>query len=344
MKKYSRAGDVKVGVIGYGGAFNMGKGHLSEMQKAGMSPHAVVEIDPERLECAKSDYPDIEAYHSVGAMLRKSDTDLLSIITPHNTHSKLVLQCLNAGRHVMCEKPMAITTAECDAMISAARKKRVLLSTYHNRHWDGLILQALKIIKSGALGDVVRVEAHMGRHACPGNWWRSSKSISGGILYDWGVHLLEYTLQIINSGIVEVTGYAKQGFWANKTVYKEDTNEDEAFVVVRYSNGAWSTLSISSVDSNPKRGYLEITGTKGTLLVDGNTWELYTHDKSGNNVVTKGTNPKSEWWRFYQNIADHLVKGKKLIITPEWARRPIHILDLGNQSAKKGVSLKAKYK
>ena len=127
MKKYSRVSDIKVGVIGYGGSFNMGKIHLSEMKKAGMRPHAVVDITPERLECAKSDFPDIETYRSVSTMLKKSDTDLLAIVTPHNTHCKIALQCINAGRNVMCEKPMAITTAECDTMIASARKKRVLL-------------------------------------------------------------------------------------------------------------------------------------------------------------------------------------------------------------------------
>ena len=65
----------------------------------------------------------------------------------------------------------------------------------------------------------------------PGDWWRTSKSISGGILYDWGVHLLEYALQLIDSEMVEVAGYAKTGFWAKETKWKDDTNEDEAIAI-----------------------------------------------------------------------------------------------------------------
>jgi len=342
VKRAKRAKDIRVGVIGYGGAFNMGRVHLNEMSGAGMTPVAACDIDRERLEVAKEEFPGIEAYASVATMLRKSDVHLLAVVTPHSTHARIALQCLRAGKHVVCEKPMAVTTAECDAMIAAAKKSKVVLSTYHNRHWDGCILQAVKQIKAGVIGEVFRVEAHMGGYGQPGDWWRSSKSISGGILYDWGVHLLEYSLQVIDSDIVEVSGFAKTGFWAPKTAWKDDTNEDEAFAVVRFASGAWLTVCMSHIDSNPKRGWLEITGTKGTYIMDGGTWEIITHRRR-ETVVRKGRNPSSEGWRYYQNIADHLVKGTPLVITPQRARRPIHILDLANKSARKGKAVKATY-
>jgi len=343
VARFKKAKDIKVGAIGYGGAFNMGKSHLNEMKRAGMTPTAVAEIDKSRLKVAEADFPGIETYDSVAKMLKTSDVDLLAIITPHNTHAKLALQCLKAGRHVVCEKPLAITTAECDAMIAEAKKRRVVLSTYHNRHWDGWIMNAVKQIKKGAIGEVFRIEAHMGGYSKPGPWWRSSKSISGGILYDWGVHLLEYALQIIDSPMAEVSGYAKTGYWAPKTKWKKDSNEDEGHAVVRFKDGKWLSLNVSSIDSNPKPCQLEITGTKGTYLMKFGQWEII-KKVDGNTVSTKGRDPKSEGWRFYQNVADHLTKGKPLVITPEWARRPIHILDLANQSAKKGCALKVTYK
>ena len=343
MKRFKKPGDIKVGVVGYGGQFNMGPQHLEEMKRAGMTPAAVTDVDTRRLKVAERDYPGIETYRSLRAMLKKSDVNLLTIVTPHNTHAKLALQALRASRHVVCEKPLAITTAQCDRMIAAAKKSKVVLTTYHNRHWDGCILQAVSKISSGAIGEVYRIEAHMGNRGKPGDWWRSSKSISGGILYDWGVHLLEYSLQILDADISEVTGFAKRGFWNSKTRWKDDTNEDEALTVVRFSNGKWLTLCVTHLDSNPKRGLLEITGTKGSYIFDGGTWEMMTH-KKGPTVTTKGKNPPSEGWRFYANVADHLVKGTKLVITPEWARRPIHILDLTGRSAKLGKALKAKYK
>jgi len=334
--------DITVGVIGYGGAFNMGKQHIELAAQAGMRPLAVAEIDPARLAVAQQDFPGIKTYPSVSAMLKKSDVKLVIIITPHNSHAPLALKCLNAGRHVICEKPLAITTAECDAMIAAAKKRKLLLSTYHNRHWDGCIMEAVRQIKAGVIGDIVRIEAHMGSYGRPGDWWRSSKKISGGILYDWGVHLLEYSLQLIDAKITEVTGFATNGVWAPHTPYKNDTNEDEATAIVRFSNGAFLSLRISQLDTNPKPGTLEITGTNGSYIMDHGWYEIIV-PANGKTIRTRGPNPPSDYAQYYQNIADHITKGVPLVITPEWSRRPIHILDLASQSAKKGTTLKAKY-
>ena len=344
MGKFKTASDIRVGVVGYGGAFNMGPHHLGEMKRAGMTPVAVADIDKTRLVAARKDFPGIETYLSLTDMLAKSKVNLVTVITPHNTHAPLALEALKAGRHVVCEKPLAITTAECDAMIAAAKKNGLIISTYHNRHWDGTILQAVKDIRGGKIGEVFRVEAHMGGYDKPGNWWRSSKSISGGIMYDWGVHLLEYSLQILGpqARIAEVSGYAHKGFWAPQTKWKGDGVEDEGFAVVRFKGGQYLTLLMSTIDSNPKKGWLEFTGTKGSYLMDWQYNECIT--RLGNtSTTTRIQNPPGESWQFYQNIADHLVKGQKLVITGQWARRPIHILDLASQSAKLGKPVKAKY-
>ena len=342
-RKYKQASDIKVGVIGYGGAFNMGRAHLNEMQKAGMTPTAVAEIDKSRLAVARTDFPGIETYTSAAKMLKTSKVDLLAVITPHNTHAALALQCLKAGRHVVCEKPLAITTAECDRMIAAAQASKVVLSTYHNRHWDGCILEAVKRIRDEkCIGEVYRIEAHMGARGKPGDWWRTSRSISGGILYDWGAHLLEYSLQLIDSKIVEVTGFARSGYWAAQTAWKQDTNEDEACAMVRFRNGAWLNLTISNLDSNPKRGILEITGTEGSYVMDHGTFEVIRRD-GGRTFTECGNNTKSQGEKFYQNIAAHLTRGERLVISGEWARRPIHIVDLAGRSARQGRALKATY-
>ncbi len=319
--KFKKPSDVRVGVIGYGGAFNMGREHLKEMRAAGMTPSAVAELDPARLAVATADFPGIATFSSVADMLKNADIDLVTIITPHNTHAKLGRQCLRAGKHVVCEKPLAITTAECDAMIADARKAGVVLSTYHNRHWDGWILRALKLVKEKkSIGQIYKIDARMGRRELPRDWWRTSRSISGGILYDWGVHLLEYGLQLADSDIVEVSGYARRGYWAPRTKWKADTNEDEAVAVVRFRNGIWMNLCMTSIDSNAKPGFLEISGTEGSYVIG---WRQYTlQRREGHKLVTEeGEHLPSEWHRFYENIAAHLVRGTKLAITPEWSRR-----------------------
>ena len=343
MKQFKKTRDIKVGVIGYGPAFQMGRLHLEDMKRAGMTPRAVVDVDPACLAAAAKDFPNIQTYSSVEKMLKSSEVDLVTLITPHNTHAKIALQCLQAKNHVVSEKPMAITTGQCDAMISTARKNGVVLSVFHNRHWDGCIMGAVKAIRGGAIGQVVRVEAHMGQWQKPRDWWRSSKSISGGVLYDWGIHLLEYTFQLIDSPMVEVSGFAKTGLWSSTSRYKADTNEDEGYVIVRYANGSWSTLCITQVDCSPKPSVVEVTGTKGTYLFDHSTWQMVKYDSKGNTVTTKGANPESQWWRFYRNIAEHLTKAKPLVITAESARRVVHVLDLAGRSAARGAALKPKY-
>ncbi|MCL1887843.1 MAG: Gfo/Idh/MocA family oxidoreductase [Kiritimatiellaeota bacterium] len=344
MARFKKASDIKVGCIGYGGAFNMGPQHLNQMAKAGMTPTAVCELNPERLEVAKKDFPGIETYTSVADMLKKSGVNLLAVITPHNTHAKIALQCLKAGRHVVCEKPMAITTAECDAMINEAKKGKLVVSTYHNRHWDGCILEAMERIGKGQIGDIVRVECRMGHYGSPGDWWRCSKSISGGILYDWGVHLLEYALQVIQSDITEVSGFAHNGFWGPGSKWGKDCIEDEANAVVRFKSGCMLTLRLSQIEGNNKHGMVEFVGTKGQYVLDGGSFEHFTFPENGQTLVTKGRNQAGQGEKFYQNIADHLVKGAPLVITGEWARRPIHILDLAGRSAKLGKAIPAKHK
>jgi len=341
MTTYQKAKDIKVGVVGYGGAFNMGRQHLEQMKAAGMTPVAVSELDVERLKVAEEDFPGIETYTSVPDMLRKSDVDLVTLITPHNTHAKLGLQCLRAGRHVVCEKPLAITVAEVDAMIRAAEKSDVLLSTYHNRHWDGCILRAVEQVKRRkVIGEIVRIDCRMGGYGQPKDWWRSSKSISGGILYDWGVHLLEYSLQLIDSEMTEISGFAHEGLWASKTRWKKDTNEDEATAIVRFASGQWLSLCITTMDANPKKaGILEITGTKGSYLM--NLKEATIIRKGQDDEVIESL--PGEQHKYYENVVAALRGKRKLVITPEWSRRPIQVLDYAVQSARKGKALKPKY-
>lgn len=345
IQKFKEAKDIRVGVIGYGGAFNMGQHHLKEMQAAGMTPVAVAEMDPERLAVASEDYPGIGTFETIDAMLAESDVNVITLITPHNTHAPLAIQALEAGRHVVCEKPLAIMTQECDDMIAAAEKSGVMLSTYHNRHWDGLPRTALDLIKEkDAIGEVYKIDCRMGGRHKPRDWWRSSKTISGGVLYDWGVHLLEYALQIMDADITEVTGFAKQGFWGPQIKWGEDSNEDEAQAVVRFANGAWVTLTITSLDSDSKPGMLEVTGTKGSITFD-NPQESYrmVQWSDRNRVTTEGKQLETVGHRYYENVADFLTDKAELIITPEWSRRPIHILDLATQSAASGKALPVKY-
>ncbi len=193
----------------------------------------------------------------------------------------------------------------------------MVVSTYHNRHWDGWILRANEFLRTGVFGDIVRIDLRMGQHGRPGDWWRSSRSISGGILYDWGVHLLEYSLQIIPSPVTEVSGYAWNGYWAGQPDFPwvSDANEDEAQATVRFASGQRVNLTVSQLDAAPEKWFMKIVGTKATHYVDWAGSDTVVGAGGGKFITEYAPHPKGEGEKFYQNIAAHLTTGEALVIT-----------------------------
>jgi predicted dehydrogenase len=352
MRSYDAPRQIKVGVVGYGGAFNMGRKHLEQMKKAGMTPYAVCEMDPERLAVAAEDWPGIEQYQKLETMLKRSDVDLVVHITPHNMHYALAAKCIRGGKHVVTEKPFVLTTAQADKLIALAEEHDVMVSTYHNRHWDGWIRRARNEVEKGSLGEIHRVELRFGGYGPPKDWWRSSKSISGGVMFDWGVHLLEYALQVTPGNISEVAGFARTGHWekevGDRLRFSGDLNEDEATAVVRFDSGAMIDLRITQLDPTP-RPPVSIFGSRGSYVIqrfggeETDPWVMNKVDAKHNIKQTSGKHWPSKGHLFYKNIVDHLTGKDDLSITPEWARRPIHILDLADRSARRNRAVRAKH-
>ena len=137
-----------------------------------------------------------------------------------------------------------------------------------------------------------------------------------------------------------MTGVAFHGHWGPQTSWKDDANEDEAFVLARFERGPWLTLSMTQIDTKGKEGWVEITGTKGTLVLDGPNSKLYQRE-DGKFTVTEMKHPADEGHLYYENVRDHLVDGAPLVIDAQLARRPIQILDLAVQSAKVGHAIQA---
>lgn len=345
MKIYENPASIKVATIGYGGYFNMGEKHMTQMRQAGMTPVAVCELDAERLDLARIEQPDCQRYSDLSTMLRESKPDLVSVITPTSTHAPLALQCLQAGANVVCEKPFALTTDECDALIAESQKQDRIVTAYHNRHWDGIAVRAQEVVRSGVIGELTRIEAMTGGYRHPRQGWRGSMKLSGGILYDWGVHFLEYVFQAVDSDIMEVSGFSHSGFWKDINPYGEDSSNDSGAAIVRFRNGAYLHLHLSDIETNKSPFTLTFCGTKGTYAcgLGAAGWELRLGNVDGEPTIEKGENPPDDWPRFYQNIADALSGKEALIITPEWARRPIHVLDLATRSAAEGRALMATY-
>jgi predicted dehydrogenase len=328
---------IRCGVIGYGGAFNMGRAHAEYItQTEGLELTAACDLDPQRTDAAKQDWPHITTFNSVEEFLASPHVDLAVIVLPHNIHAKVGLQCLEAGKHIIVEKPMCVRVDEATAMIEAGRKAGKMVSVFHNRRQDA-DYRALReiIVEKNLLGDVFAIEMWGGGYSAQNpNWWRSSKEISGGYFYDWGAHYLDWLLGIIPGAITDVSGYF------HKRVWHDVTNEDQVQAVIRFENGCVANVTMSSIAHAGKPRWW-VLGTKGAAVDKGGHFEV-TGDFSAEGFPATLRVPyknASEWKTYYSNIADHLLRGEELKVKPEQARRVIAILETAEQSSKEGRSL-----
>jgi scyllo-inositol 2-dehydrogenase (NADP+) len=330
---------IRYATVGYGGAFNMGRHHFDLAATAGIKPAAVVEIDAKRRLAAERDFPGIKTFASVAELVAADAADLVLVLTPHNLHYSLGMELLEAGRHVILEKPMALTADECDALIAQAKASEVLLTAYHNRHWDGPILHLVnRLLKEAAIGSIYKVQIRIGGREAPFATWRGSKSISGGLAYDWGVHCLEYALQLMGDDITEVSGFAKQGYWQKRTQWGDDSVEDEVFFTARFRDGRWLSLTQSLIDGQLGEGLVEITGEEGTCFFGDSSYRLIRHGENGRTIEERVKLP-NRYHLFYENVSKVLRGEERLVISPEWARTMIRLLHTAERSAHEGRSL-----
>ncbi|MDH7482028.1 MAG: Gfo/Idh/MocA family oxidoreductase [Armatimonadota bacterium] len=321
---------IKCAVVGYGGAFNMGKAHAQWMNDTGrMITVAACDINPERMEAAKRDFPNIQTYTDIDDMLRESDAELVVIVTPHNTHADLGLKAIEAGKHVVLEKPMCLTVEEATKMIEAAKKAGVTLTTFHNRRHDGDFMMIKEIIEKGLIGEVFHIEAFIGGYNKPGSWWRSDKEISGGCLYDWGAHFVDWILNLIPEKIENVTGFF------HKRVWHDVTNEDQTQAIIRFRNGAMADLQVSNIARLPKPKF-RILGTKGAIIDEWKGTLRLSTEIEGIPIDTEVKYKDSTWHEYYPNLAAHLLDGAPLEVTPESSRRVIAVIETAEKSAKSG--------
>jgi predicted dehydrogenase len=320
---------IRSAVIGYGGAFNMGRGHANWMNEAGMQTIAACDLDPARMEAARLDFPGIRTYTNVDDLLKDPDVDLCVVILPHNQHAEVAIRCAEAGKHVVVEKPMCITVAEADAMIEAARKHGVTLTVFHNRRHDGDFLAIQDAIRKGLIGDVFQIEAYSGGYGHPGKWWRADKRISGGAMYDWGAHFMDWILNLVPSRMVGVNGYFQ------KRVWMDATNEDHVHATVRFENGATADLEMSNISRGPKPRW-RILGTTGAIVDDGGDAFTMHVGYEGLPATVRVPYQKTDWGAYYRNLVAHLRGEAELEVKPEEARRTIAVFEAAEKSAASG--------
>jgi scyllo-inositol 2-dehydrogenase (NADP+) len=325
---------IRCAIIGYGGAFNMGRAHGNWINAApGMEVVAVCDLDASREAAAKEDFPGCEFYTDVSELLSGCDFDLAAIVTPHNTHAAISVQCSQAGKHVVVEKPMCISVAEADAMIGAAQAAGTIVTVFHNRRHDGDFLALKEIVEKGLIGDVFKVEVFMGGYGHPGTWWRANKAISGGAFYDWGAHLVDWLLHVMPQRMTQVSG------WFHKLVWMDVTNEDHVHAVIVFESGATADVQLSSLARVGKPRWL-LLGTKGAIKDAGGHFEV-SSEVEGIPAEMRIAYKKADWAEmpFYTNLAKHLLEGAPLEVTPESARRPIAVFETAEKSSAAGQPL-----
>jgi len=170
---------IKLGIIGAGGMLQY---HAAGFRQAGAEMIAVADVAPGAAEKAAKEWDIAEAYTSVEDMLEKSDIDAISVIVPNKFHAPLAIQCMNAGKHVFCEKPPALSAAELEEMIKVSEATGKKLMFNFNNRARPESREMKKLLQDGTLGEINSAQAKWARRTgIPGiGGWFTNKELSGG--------------------------------------------------------------------------------------------------------------------------------------------------------------------
>ncbi len=345
---------IRCGIIGYGPVFNWGWMHARWMRAVPeMDVVAVCDSDPRCTAKAKTDLPEVDVYNDLSQVLRRDDIDLVAVVTPHNTHAPIAIECLKAGKHTVVEKPMCISIAEATEMIETAGRVGKTLAVFHNRRHDGNVRAIRETIQRGEIGDLFHVEVtacsyDVGPHDGPaGQPWRTSKERSGGAFYDWGSHAVDWVMSIIPSRMTQVTGLFHK-------FRRETSNEDQVRAIIRFENGCVAEVlySRSAFLSKPYLWY--ILGSQGGIMDTGrDAIKGYCHELNGPsggsfkvwNARGEHDIPykESDWLTYYADLVEHLLRGAPVPVSGEDGRRVIAVLETAEASSRRGRSLDIPY-
>ncbi len=189
----------KLAIIGFGG---MGGWHFQNIRDKVkvITVKGVWDIRKKALDKAKEQ--GLYAYSGLGELLNDSEVDIVTVATPNDFHKQLVISCLEAGKNVVCEKPVALNANELTEMMDAAKRSGKLFSIRQNRRWNKDYRIIKKIVDSGTLGKPYFIESRVQGSRGAMHGWRGHKINGGGMLLDWGVHLIDQLMNMIDSPVV----------------------------------------------------------------------------------------------------------------------------------------------
>nr|MDD6335424.1 Gfo/Idh/MocA family oxidoreductase [bacterium] len=341
---------VRVGIIGCGGIAN-GKHMPSLAQIEGVEMVAFCDLIPERAEKAKAEYgtPDAQVFTDYKELL-KLDLDSVHVCCPNVCHAPITIDALHAGKHVMCEKPMATTYAEAKAMCEAAKETGKSLTIGYQSRYRADSQYLKKLIDEGELGEIYYAKAPAIRRRGVPTWgvFLDEEKQGGGPLIDIGTHALDLTLWMMNNyepQMVVGSVYRKLADTENAANDfgpwdpKKFTVEDSAFGFIKFKNGAtvvleasWALNIVDTIEAKTllcgtKAGAdmikeLRINGEKNSRL-----YVTYPNMKTGGVAFYEGTGNDDPSVAEARTFVEHIRTGSPLTVLPEQAAVVSQILE-----------------
>ena len=344
-----------LGIIGYGG---MGGWHANMAGKSDVVELvAVHDIKEERNILAEE--KGIQAYRTLDEILSDDRIDIITIATPNDVHEELAIKAMSTGKNVISEKPVTLDCEELKEICEEAKRAGKLFTAHQNRRFDCDYLMTRKAYRSGRLGKVTSVESrYQGSRGIPGDW-RGKKEHGGGMIYDWGVHLIDQMLGIVDDKKIESV-YCRCHHITNDEV-------DDGFRLELYfEDGLIGHIEVGTTNfiSLPR---FYITGVNGTGVVNDwrdecrvvvcKSWE----DKDVAPVVTSAgftktmaprdektteefviPRPESDVHDFYRNFAEAILTNGEtpLLVTHEQLMRSMKIMMAAFRSDELGMPIK----
>lgn len=351
-------GDLGVGVVGYGPFGGMGYLHgLAATETAGLAFVAAADSAPERLVAAGDDFPGLSGHPSAAALAADPDVDIAIIATPPAFHAQLALELLRAGKHVVIEKPMCLRRADADEIIATARACDRVVTVHQSRRWDRDWMALRDVVDRGEIGEVFNIETFVGGFEHPCRAWHSEETVSGGAIYDWGSHHVDWILQLYGSAPSRLLCSSHTRVW------HDSSNADQLSLWMQWSDGREATFRQSDVCAI-RRPKFHIEGTAGTIeghyralrtdaVVPGRghvehvshhaeapvDLTVATYDGPNGIRETVVRPAPSAGWGFHRNLADHLLLGETLAVRPEQSRDVVAVLEAGHRSGAAGGEL-----
>jgi scyllo-inositol 2-dehydrogenase (NADP+) len=338
-------------VVGYGYAGRAFHSYLISLEP-GIRLYGISTRNAERQAAARAAHPEARLYGALGDVLADGCVDLVVLATPHDTHHDLSIQAMDAGKHVVTDKVMALNARQAAEMVEAGERNGVMLSVFQNRRWDWGYLTVKQVIEEGLIGEPYLFQAGIMSYGRP-RGWRGIKAQSGGILYDWPAHLIDQALQIVPARVASVyCTVAYRGHW--------DTDiGNYAKLLICFDNGVLYEIEIANLAAMAKPRWY-VVGDLGALVKHGldpqegpmrdgdidAAEELPEHRAQvctvvdGERTTRVIDSVRGTWKSYYRNISDVLNHGAELAIQPRQGYRVMQVYDAAMQSAETGQTIR----